>query len=207
MVFKRRTPKTWVKFFSDLIYPSGGWGRALSYMRHRLNRLPDPPERIARGVYAGIFACFSPFFGLHMIVAILAAKLLRGNVIAALIATFLSNPFTLPFLASASLHVGYLLLRMPLENIKVRPFMRETGGFFEDLWHNFIALFTDDVVDWGASSHFYDDIFLPYFLGGIFIGSVLGLLSYYATVPTVRLYQKRRAMRVAARRNDLPKER
>ena len=207
MVFKRRTPKTWVKFTADLIYPRGGWGRALAYMKHRLNRLPDPPERIARGVYAGMFACFSPFFGLHMIVAVVVAKVLRGHVIASLITTFVSNPFTFPFLASASLHVGYLIMRKPIDEINVRLFLRETGGFFEDLWHNSLAQFTGEAVDWGASAHFYDDIFLPYLFGGVFIGTVLGLLSYYATVPTVRLYQKRRAMRVAARRHDLPKER
>ena len=75
-MFKRRTPKSYLRMLADWVYPKGGWGRAISYVLHRLRRLPDPPHRIARGVAAGVFVCYTPFFGLHFfLAAFLAAAL------------------------------------------------------------------------------------------------------------------------------------
>jgi uncharacterized protein (DUF2062 family) len=51
-----------------------------------MKRLPDSPERIARGVWAGVFVTFTPLFGMHFIVAALLAKLMKGNILAALMA-------------------------------------------------------------------------------------------------------------------------
>jgi hypothetical protein len=47
------------------MWPKGGWTRAFHYVRHRLRRLPDTPERIARGIWAGVFVTFTPFYGMH----------------------------------------------------------------------------------------------------------------------------------------------
>ena len=67
MVFKRRNPRTWLRTVAEVFYPRGGWRRAVSYVIHRLRRLPDPPHKIARGVAAGVFVCFTPFFGFHFV--------------------------------------------------------------------------------------------------------------------------------------------
>ena len=69
MVFRRRDRRPWWKVIAGFLWPKGGWGRAFTYVRHRLNRLPDPPDRIARGIFAGVFTTFTPFYGLHFIVA------------------------------------------------------------------------------------------------------------------------------------------
>ena len=65
MVFKRRTPKTFGRAFIETFYPRGGWGRAVRYVVHRLRRLPDPAYKISRGIAAGVFTSFTPFFGFH----------------------------------------------------------------------------------------------------------------------------------------------
>ena len=96
----------------EFLYPSGGWLRASSYVWHRLRRLPDDPARVARGIVAGVFISFTPFFGLHFLGAALIAWAIRGNIPAALIATFVGNPLTFPFIATASLEVGYLFLSL-----------------------------------------------------------------------------------------------
>ena len=88
MVFKRRKPKSYYEAFTESLYPRGGWRRATQYLVHRVRRLPDPAHKISRGIAAGVFACFTPFFGLHFVVATLIAILLRGNIMAALLATF-----------------------------------------------------------------------------------------------------------------------
>ena len=97
-MFKRRTPKSYLRMLADWVYPKGGWGRAISYVLHRLRRLPDPPHRIARGVAAGVFVCYTPFFGLHFFLAAFLAFLMQGNIVAALLATFFGNPVTFPLI-------------------------------------------------------------------------------------------------------------
>ena len=57
----------------EFVWPRGGWGRAFHYVKHRMRRLPDTPEKIARGIFAGIVTAFTPLFGLHFLVAAIIA--------------------------------------------------------------------------------------------------------------------------------------
>jgi len=50
VVFKRRDRRSPFQIAWEFIYPRGGWTRAFHYVKHRIRRLPDSPERIARGV-------------------------------------------------------------------------------------------------------------------------------------------------------------
>ena len=88
MVFKRRTPRTYLQMLAEAFWPRGGWTRAFHYVKHRIRRLPDNPHRIARGVGAGVFVSFTPLFGLHFISAVASAWIVRGNMLAALLGTF-----------------------------------------------------------------------------------------------------------------------
>ena len=106
MVFKRRDkPPLRTRIFEALL-PRRGWRRGIEYIAHRLRRLPDTPHRIALGFACGVFASFTPFFGIHLIGAIALAWLIRGNLIAAAIGQFVGNPFTLPFIAWISMALG-----------------------------------------------------------------------------------------------------
>ena len=110
MVFKRREKRSWGSLLQFLLWPKGGWTRAALYVKHRLHRLPDNPEKIARGIWAGVFTTFTPFYGLHFIVAGTIALILRGNVLAALLATFFGNPLTYLPIGIISLRTGEFLL-------------------------------------------------------------------------------------------------
>ena len=94
MVFKRRDRRSALRVVGEALYPRGGWGRAFEYVKHRVRRLPDSPERIARGIWAGVFVTFTPFFGLHFIFAALIARMMQGNILASLMATFFGIPLT-----------------------------------------------------------------------------------------------------------------
>ena len=83
LIFKRRDPKTYLRAMAELLWPRGGWARAFHYVKHRVRRLPDSPERIARGIWAGVFVTFTPFYGFHFFVAVLLARLMQGNILAA----------------------------------------------------------------------------------------------------------------------------
>jgi len=97
-MFKRRHPLPFHKRAGAIVWPSGGWLRSGTYVAHRLRRLPGTPYRIAAGFASGAAISFTPFIGLHFVLAALLALAVRGNVIAAAIGTVVGNPWTFPLI-------------------------------------------------------------------------------------------------------------
>lgn len=194
MVFKRRDRRPFWKVLADFFWPKGGWTRAATYVKHRLHRLPDPPHRIARGIMAGVFTVFTPFYGLHFFIAAVLALLLRGNVVAALLGTFVGNPLTYVPIGVISLQTGYAILGRP--TLGEDELNRSLGGKFvdagEDLWHNFASIFSDKTADWTHLILFYHEVFFPYMIGGLLPGIVMALAAYYISLPVITAYQNRR---------------
>lgn len=176
----------------DFVYPRRGWGRGFSYLKHRLRRLPDTPEKIARGIFAGVFVCFTPFFGIHFFVAAFIAMILRGNVVASLLATFFGNPITFPIIAVVSMKTGHFLLGEAYSAEESKTLYQNFKGAGADVKDNFLAIFSDRTADWAQLSQFYHDVYLPYLVGGLIPGVLTGLVVYYVSVPVIAAYQKRR---------------
>ncbi len=194
MVFKRRTPRTYFEVVSESLYPRGGWRRASQYIVHRLRRLPDPAHKISRGIAAGVFTSFTPFFGLHFLISAGLAWAMRGNVLAALLATFFGNPLTFPLIAAVSMEVGgFILGERPLPLPLVLSSFSEAAN---DLWRNFVAVFTDDQTQWQGLARFWDRVFVPYLVGGFLPGLAAGIASYLLANPLIVAYQKARVARL-----------
>lgn len=191
MVFKRRDRRPIGRMLVEFLYPKGGWARAITYVKHRMRRLPDQPHRIARGIFAGVFVNFPPLFGVQMASAALIAWAIRGNIIAALLSTFLSNPITTPFIALMSVELGQWMLGidMPLD-------ARQLGGAILDagheIWDNVVAIFTSEPTQWHRLERFFHVIFLPYAVGSIIPGIIVSVISYYLSLPVIHAYQRRR---------------
>lgn len=198
MVFKRRDPRTWPQVIVRWLYPRGGWSRAVSYVMHRLRRLPDPPHKIARGVAAGIFVCFTPFFGFHFILAAVLSFIMQGNILAALLATFFGNPLTFPIIATVSLELGSWMLGTP-GGVQFPEVVQAFSSATLELSRNFSALFTDEVVNWHSMAGFFRQVFWPYMVGGLIPGTVAGVIGYGLTLPAVSAYQKRRVKKLQSR--------
>ncbi len=192
MIFKRRDPKPFLRKMAELLWPRGGWGRAFHYVKHRVRRLPDSPERIARGIWAGVFITFTPLFGFHFLGAVMIARAMKGNILASLMATFVGNPLTFVFITLASLKTGHWMLGTELEEGELRALSRKFADAGSDLWHNFLAVFTPEKMDWSGLAIFSRDVFYPYLMGGIVSGIFFGTIAYYLSVPLLRAYQKRR---------------
>lgn len=192
MVFKRRDRKPFLRGLAEMLWPRGGWARAFHYVKHRVRRLPDSPERIARGIWAGVFTTFSPFYGLHFVVAGMIAWAMRGNIIASLMATFFGNPLTYVPIGIASLKTGHWLLGTEMRESEHRSFGGKFADAGQDLWQNLKANVTGDPTDWHGIMVFYDEVFFPYLIGGIIPGIICATVSYYMAVPVIRAYQKRR---------------
>jgi uncharacterized protein (DUF2062 family) len=206
LVFKRRDPRSWPSTIGHALWPRGGWGRAFQYVQHRLRRLPGTPEQIARGIFAGVFAVFTPLFGLHFFLAAFLAWILRGSILAALLATFVGNPLTYVPIAVLSLQFGHFLLgTSPRGEVDSSVFAKMSGAA-GDLWHNFVAMFTPARADWHELEVFYRDVFFPWLIGGVIPGVVCGLLCYYLSVPIIRAYQKRRAAKLRKKLDKLRRQ-
>ncbi|MBN2907133.1 MAG: DUF2062 domain-containing protein [Rhodobacteraceae bacterium] len=203
MVFKRRDKRKLGQIVLDSVYPRGGWGRAFYYITHRVRRLPDSPQKIARGVFAGVFTAFTPLFGLHFVIAGLLAKLMRGNILAALLATFFGNPLTYVPIGAISLKTGHFLLGVEFDETMNTTFLGKFAGAAADLKDNLLALFTDDQANWAKLAQFYHEVFLPYMVGGIIPGLIAGLVAYYLSVPLIAAYQNRRKGRLKQKLAEL----
>jgi len=128
---------------------------------------------------------------------------MRGNILAALMATFFGNPLTYIPIAYTSLTTGHWLLGTRLDRSLLSGPHENICGIgcqfnnaFKDLWHNFKAIFTDERMDWRGLSDFYAEVFYPYMIGGIIPGIVAATICYYLSVPVIRAYQNRRRKRL-----------
>lgn len=195
MVFRRRTRLTLPERLQALVYPKGGWRRAAHYVWVRLTRLPDPPHRIARGIWAGIFVSFTPLFGVHLGLGAVLAFVLRGNVLAALLATMVGNPLSFPVIAVLSIQLGHLLLGNAASAPPAAHILQAFASAGAEVWNNLLAVFLPAKADWGSLASFYDGFFLPYMLGGLIIGGLAATAGYLVALPLIGAYQALRLRR------------
>ncbi|HMS94423.1 MAG TPA: DUF2062 domain-containing protein [Tabrizicola sp.] len=192
MVFKRRDPLGWWAWLREQVYPRSGFRRATRYVVYRMRRLPDQPHRVARGVFAGFFIGFLPLPGLQFLAAWGMARLMRGNVLAALLGTFNTNPLTTPPFTVFAVWLGHWMLGIeaPL-NFKYIWSALENAG--HDLWFNIKALFGPSTAQWDGLVQFWNEIYLPWLIGALGPAIVISAMAYYVTIPLVTAYQKARA--------------
>jgi uncharacterized protein (DUF2062 family) len=203
MVFKRRDKPHFFARLREVLVPRRGWRRGIEYLGHRVRRLPDTPHRIALGFACGVFVSFTPFFGLHFILAVAAARLLRANMLAGLIGTAAGNPLTFPFIASLALGLGRRILGY---GVTGRDFSRIADAF----WQAFVGL-TQSLLSiggygdphWAKLARLFTDVIWPYFVGGLLPGLIAAVASYYLTRPLVAAHQARRRHRKIARARKL----
>jgi len=146
-----------------------------------------------------VFTAFTPFYGLHFIVAAVIARLMRANILAALMGTFFGNFFTYVPIGIVALQTGHWILGTEFSKDDQRSFGRKFADTAGDLWHNFKAIFTPEKADWADTIRFWDEVFYPYLVGGILPGIFCATISYYLMVPVLRAYQKRRRGMIKAK--------
>ncbi|MDA7948267.1 MAG: DUF2062 domain-containing protein [Hyphomicrobiaceae bacterium] len=144
----------------------------MRYIAHRMRRLRATPYAIAVGCAAGVFAAFTPFLGLHFILAGLIAWIARGSIIAAALGTFFGNPLTFPLIWFGSYKLGAWMLGMKgnIKNIDL------SGGIFdksEQIW----------------------PLLKPMTVGGIPLGIVAAAIAYFIAKKASEAYREKRRLR------------
>jgi uncharacterized protein len=155
----------------------------------RLLAIDDPPERTALAFSIGVFIAFSPFLGLHTIMATAVAFLFRFNKIAIYSGTFINNPFlTLIPIIIASYAVGAFILGRPLRIPDEGLELLENPRIFSGDYYRLLF-----VQSWSS-------IVWPFSVGAMALSVVCSLLAYPLTLRTLRAYQHHKAHKLT--RND-----
>ncbi len=190
-MFRRRLKMSVPERLREFLWPRSGWERSARYIFHRVARLPGTPHAIAGGFACGAAISFTPFVGLHIVLAALLAWSIRANIISSVIGTAVGNPWTFPFIwvwiyelgrwmgagagASRADHLDFIgLFAKMLESV----LRLDVGYLFETAW----------------------PVFLPMLAGGIPTALVMWLAFYVPLKPVVETYQKRRRARRDRRR-------
>ncbi len=111
---------------------------------YRLLMLNNSPHEIALGVAMGVFIGIMPLYGLHTLLVILAAVLIRrSNKVAILLGTNISIPPTVPFITWA----GYTIGRHVLGE-QYPPFRWDFFSHFSyrELWKLYFPLFVGSLI-------------------------------------------------------------
>lgn len=192
-MFKRRERRSIFRFFYEVIFSLKGISRAIGYVGIRLKRIPDTPHKISLGMSCGIFASFTPLFGLHFLIAGLLSYVLRANVLASLIGTFIGNPITFPIITVFNLKLGEWILGS--NEYSSGDGGKIFEGFLDFIFLIYKSLFTEGSIGENSvprMNEFLYGVFIPYSLGGLFLGISIAIISYFLLRPLVSTYKKKR---------------
>ncbi|ABS64477.1 conserved hypothetical protein [Parvibaculum lavamentivorans DS-1] len=169
-MFRRRVELHPIQKIREIFWPRSGWKRTLQYGWRRVWRLSGTPHAIALGVAAGAFSSCTPFLGFHILLAMLVAWVLRGNLIASAIGTFVGNPLTFPAIWFVVYEAGHFIIGSPTPA-------------------------DPDIAETLQSERAFDMILpllVPLTVGSIPVGIMLGGVSYIVVRSGVEAYQGQR---------------
>lgn len=122
-------------------------------------------QSVTRGVAAGLLVCLIPL-PIQTISSLIVALIIRGNLIIAMICTWVSNPFTFIPLNIIILRIGFLVTgqQTTLENIEA---IQWNGKSFSEMMY--------------AATHIIERLGEP-FITGLIVTSVILSITGYAVV-------------------------
>jgi uncharacterized protein (TIGR03546 family) len=139
--------------------------------------LDDTPHSIALGTAIGLFIAWTPTVGIHMILVVALSLLFRANKVAALIAVYISNPFTIVPMYWIDYRLGALVLDE-----------RVTRDEFEAIlnYHTWAEW-------WQAFWRVCIDLAVPMWIGGVVLALLHAVPGYYLTRWAALRFRRRAA--------------
>ncbi len=167
------------------------WLPNLASIRPRLRifwrqilRVRATPHEVALGFAIGVFSACTPFLGVQTILACAIAYVLRVSMPAALLGTVVGNPLSWPAIWSASYISGALLLGQ--DPSYATDHLGDTANVLGATLMAPSPEKLDAVVD--NLSPFAG----PMVVGGLLVGLIAAIFSYYPTRRAVRVFQRQR---------------
>lgn len=154
------------------------WGhRAAQYVL----QFNGTAHQVAGGIGLGMFVAFTPTFGVHMILAFVAATLFRANRAAAVAVVWITNPFTAIPVYLFCYRVGRMFMPGPgFEEVQQR--LNEVWGTGE------LDEALDLVGQLREMAALGGEILWPATVGGCIVGAVAGTASYFFTLALYNTY-------------------
>lgn len=145
--------------------------------------LDEEPSRLAAGMAVGVFIGITPFYGLHTLLALLAAFVFRLNKAATITGAWVNLPWFAPFVYGFCLKLGEAVL---------------SGDFSGFSWSSLsgLAEAAGAYLRAGPREHagnlwqiVWEMLFIaskPLFVGTTLVGVTLGIATYFITLEAVR---------------------
>lgn len=185
MLFRRRKKASRAERLREFLWPRKGLTRPARYLAKRIIRLSASPHAVAAGVAAGVFSAFTPLLGFHVILALVLAYLMAGNLLAAALATTVANPLTIPLIALATFRAGETLLGIQAAEAITT----------HDLLHRLEHL---------QFSELWQPVLKPMLAGAGVLGLLAAVIAYGVTRLAVQSFKARRSARLALRAGLAP---
>ena len=154
MIEKRTPPAA-----EDKHRPAGWVAKGLKRLYHRFLRIRGNPQQIALGLALGVFIGMSPFMGIHAVIAVMSASVVKWSKIAAAAGVFITNPLTAPLIYPLTYRLGATITGFS-EPFHLRTLF-ESGGLV-NLIKNSPMILVDLIV------------------GGMILGLPLAVIAYFA---------------------------
>ena len=133
-----------------------------------LLKLNNTPREIALGTAIGVFIAILPVYGLHTLLVVIAALLIKpANKIAILLGTNVSLPPTVPFITWIAYEIGRFILKGKFDPLTFASFKNIT-------WEKIV-------------SHYQ-----PLFIGSVILGIFCAALAYLLTYFLVKRFKNKR---------------
>ncbi len=133
----------------------------------QLLHLKESPRRTAAAFAVGVVIAFSPTYGLHTASVFFFAWAFRLNFIAVMAGNLINNPWTTIPILGLTLWTGFIIMGIPPVAFQV-----------EDM----------------SFQAFYEQIMpfiVPFFVGGIFLSTIGGLLGFFISYFVISRYRSR----------------
>ncbi|MGK9084302.1 DUF2062 domain-containing protein [Brucella intermedia] len=177
MLFQRRNPPTRKERLRLLVWPRRSFSRSLRYGGKRILRITASPHAVAAGLAVGVFSAFTPFFGFHLIITIVLAYVLAGNIAAAALGTTLANPLTLPFIWGSTFELGRFIMNGSIDDAPPIHLGRALETMrFDEIWTPLLK---------------------PMLFGSTILGAAFAVVVYFVTRFAVSAFRRRRIERLA----------
>jgi uncharacterized protein (DUF2062 family) len=165
------------------------WMLSLKSLARRLVNLRASPHEIALGCAIGAFVSVTPLLGVQTILAVLLATLLRGNVPASIVGTFVGNPLSWPFIWASTYAMGLQIVGFEG--------MLDPATFQHNMLLVWAAVIEHSPQLLDATVTLLWPLVWPMLAGSIPLGLLTGAVVYYICKNGVQAWRDRRMTRLS----------
>ncbi len=166
------------------------WSKTRRFLILKVLHTDDTPHAIALGAAIAMLVAFTPLVGLQTVIAIGLAALFRANKAICVPTLWITNPFTIVPIYGACLGLGRIVTGSPI--------VGEGAGFHFELEHQ-QALAFYELEFWKRSLSQLAGLGAELWIGCVLIGTVAGVVTYFAARWGVTSYRERRRGRILRR--------